>query len=219
MSKYLSQAKGAAASMYQATELENKTRRDGNFEATESTLPNIRKAPISEKRSSLASNLLSYLGPYNPIPKSITSNDTVWLLDNTAYRNSQTGQWEAEFVAAVFDQQSGVEISTVVADVAEKLGIGKGDAAEARIQERLMPFVQDILPGRTVIVHFGTRETLRLGPGGRNAISSDIKRMLPYGQGGDVVKVVAKVPQGANGILESKTVYAEPEGWGIISGK
>jgi hypothetical protein len=204
--------------MYQATKLETQTRKDRNFHATESTLPNIRKSQATDKRPTLSSNLLSYLGPYNPLPKSITSNDTVWLLDNTAYRNAQTGQWEAEFVAAVFDKDSGVEISTVVADIAEKLGIGKGDAAEARIQERLMPFVQSILPGRTVIVHFGSRETLRLGPGGRNAISSDIKRVLPSFQEGEIVRVVAKVPQGANGVLESKTVYAEPEGWGIISG-
>jgi len=203
--------------MHQSTELEKKTRHDCKFHDTESTLPNTRKKPISDRRPSLASNVLSHLGSLNPFPKAITADDTVWLLDNTAYRNSQTGQWEAEFVTAVFEKNSGVEISTVVADVAEKLGIGKGDAAEARIQERLMPFVQDILPGRVVNVHFGTRETLKLGPGGRNGISSDIKRTLPTNQGGDLVKVVAKVPQGANGILESRTVYAEPEGWGIIS--
>jgi hypothetical protein len=204
--------------MYQATELENQTRKDRNFHATESTLPNIRKSPATDKRPSLSSNLLSYLGPYNPLPKNITSNDTVWLLDNTAYRNVQTGQWEAEFVAAVFDQDSGVEVSTVVADVAEKLGIGKGDAAEAKIQERLMPFVQDILPGRLVNVDFGNGKIIKLGPGGRNAISSDIRK-LPDFKAGEIVRVVAKVPQGANGVLESKTVYAEPEGWGIISGK
>ena len=121
-------------------------------------------------------------------------------------------------MAAAFDKESGVEVSSVVADVAEKLRIGKGDAAEATIQERLMPFVQEVLPGRTVTIECGGKDNIKLGPGGRNGISSDTKK-LPQRQPGEVVKVVAKVPQGANGILESKTVYAEPEGWGIISGK
>ncbi|KAG9231322.1 hypothetical protein BJ875DRAFT_506751 [Amylocarpus encephaloides] len=202
--------------MRQGSDLENKTREDRGFHRTESTLPDIRKEPASDKRPTLSNDLLSYLGPWNPFPQRISANDTVWLLDNTAYRNPKTGQWEAEFVAAVFDKDSGVEVSTVVADVAEKLGIGKGDAAEARIQERLMPFVQEILPGRVVNVDVAGKQPLRLGPGGRNGISSDIKT-IPHAQGGEVLNVVAKVPQGANGILESKMVYAEPEGWGVIS--
>lgn len=121
-------------------------------------------------------------------------------------------------MAAVFDQNSGVEISTVVADVAEKLGIGKGDKAEETIKARLMPFVQAVLPGRVVKAEFAGKETLKLGPGGRNGISSDLKA-VPQFEGGSVVSTMAQVPQGANGILEGKTFFAEPEGWGIISGR
>ena len=37
------------------------------------------------------------------------------LLDNTAYRSTVTNQWQAEFVAAVFDKDTGLEVSSVVA--------------------------------------------------------------------------------------------------------
>ncbi|KAF4629063.1 hypothetical protein G7Y89_g9086 [Cudoniella acicularis] len=163
----------------------------------------------------LANDALSHLGTWNPFPKDITNKDTVWLLDNTAHRGADN-QWQAEFVAAVFDQNSGVEVSSVVANVAEKLKIGKGDAQEATIRERLMPFVQEILPARVVEADFAQKTQLKLGPGGRNAISSDVKT-LPSFKGGDIVLTKAEVPQGANGILDMKTVYAEPEGWGVIS--
>ncbi|TVY91320.1 Phosphatidate phosphatase [Lachnellula willkommii] len=197
---------------------ERKTRQERNFHDTESSWPNIRADPASDKRATLTNDLLSHLGQWNPFPQQITANDTLWLLDNTAYRSPKTNEWQAEFVAAVFDQNSGVEISTVVADVAAKLGIAKGDAAEATIQERLMPFVQTILPGRVVNAEFAQKETLKLGPGGRNAISSDIKS-IPGFDSGSVVSTVARVPEGANGILEGKTFFAEPEGWGLISGE
>ncbi|TVY37479.1 hypothetical protein LSUB1_G004493 [Lachnellula subtilissima] len=200
------------------SDLERKMRHERKFHDIESNLPNIRADPASDNRPTLTNDLLSHLGHWNPFPQQITANDTVWLLDNTAYRSPETNEWQAEFVAAVFDQNSGVEISTVVADVAGKLGIGKGDAAEATIQERLMPFVQSVLPGRVVNAEFAQKEVLKLGPGGRNGISSDIKS-IPGSDSGSVVSTVARVPQGANGILEGKTFFAEPEGWGLISGE
>lgn len=108
-------------------------------------------------------------------------------------------------------------MSKVVADIAEKIGIGKGDKEEATIRERLIPIMQNILPGRVVDVDFPNSGDLKLGPGGRNAISSDIKQ-LPEFADGDAVPSSAKVPNGTNGLLRMKTFYAEPEGWGLISG-
>lgn len=81
-----------------------------------------------------------------------------------------------------------------------------------------MPVMQAILPGRIVNVKFPRSKDLKLGPGGRNAISSDIKS-LPAFNDGDVVPSVALVPDGSNGLLRMKTAYAEPEGWGLISGQ
>jgi hypothetical protein len=206
-----------AGQHYRATDLEHRTRQFGNFPEVEANLPDIRRVEGSDGRPSIVTDILSHLGRYNPVPQDITDKDQVWLLDNTAYKNEATGRWEAEFVAAVFDQNTGVELGKVVADVAEKVGVGKGDAAEATIQERLVPFVQSTLPGRRVKVDFGQKEELELGPGARNAISSEI-RQLPHNHGGHVVTSEAQVPKGANGELSMRTVYAEPEGWGVISG-
>lgn len=199
------------------SDLEHRTRKARNFEETEAKLPNLRNSPAPDDRPTIGTNILSYLGTWNPRPHPITSNDTVWLFDNTAYRNPTTNNWEAEVIAAVFDKETGVKVSLVVADIAEKLGLGHGDAAEARIKDRLMPFMQSVLPGRVVNVDFGRRTQLKFGPGGRNGISSDL-RPLPHHQDGKIVSGVARVPKGTNGILQMKTVYAEPEGWGIISG-
>jgi hypothetical protein len=207
----------SSVTRYLGTEMEHRSRQLGHFPEVESDLPNIKSAEGSDNRPSKATNLLSYLGRYNPWPQDITDKDEVWLLDNTAYRSEFTGLWQAEFVAAVFDQNTGIKISKVVADVAEKVGVGKGDAAEATVQERLMPFVRSTLPGRRVGINFDQNQEIGLGPGGRNAISSDT-RELPEHAGGDIVPSVAQVPEGATGILTMQTVYAEPHGWGVISG-
>lgn len=206
----------AVAFGFHESAMEKKTRERRGFLQTECSMPDIKKLPTPEHLSSFSTDVLSRLGTWNPLPHPITENDSVWLLDNTAHRSPTTGFWEAEFVAAVFDKNTGLEVSTVVADIAEKLGLGQGDAAEATIRDRLMPFMQSILPGRKVDVAF-SKQVLSLGPGGRNAISSDIK-VLPSFRDGEIVSSTAQVPQGANGVLNMKTVYAEPEGWAVISG-
>jgi hypothetical protein len=204
------------------SEMERQTRSKQHFQHVESLLPDIKSktGQASDHRPSLVSALLSCFGPYNPIPKKIGVNDTVWLFDNTAYRSASTGKWQAEFVVAVFDQNTGVEVDKVVANVAERLGLAKGEQhkeAKKIIQERLLPFMQSTLPGRLLLAEFSELKTLRLGPGGRNAISSDT-RLLPDFEGGTIVTTVANVPPSCTGIKKAKTFYAEPEGWGLISG-
>lgn len=196
--------------------MEYRTRRERGFNEFEQKLPDIRASPASDKRPDLTTDVLSHLGRWNPLPHQITANDTVWLFENTAYRSAKSNNWETEFVVAVFDKNTGVEVSKVVADVAEKIGIGRGDAAEATIRERLMPFMQTILPGRIVKVSFAAQTELELGPGKRNGISSDVK-VVPEHRDGDIITSVAQVPVGADGILEMKTAFAEPGGWGVIS--
>lgn len=203
---------------HRGSDLEERTRKQRRFSETEARLPDVKKIVVDDGRPAIVNNVLSYLGSWNPIPIQVTSKNTVWLLDNVAYRNATTGDWEAEFVTAVFDKGTGLEVSTVVADLAEKLGVGRGDAQEERIRDRLIPFMQQILPARVVNVNFAGRELIKCGPGGRNGISSDIKRVQPF-KDGDIVDSPAAVPQGADGILEMRTVFAEPEGWAVISGR
>lgn len=125
-------------------------------------------------------------------------------------------------MAAVFDKNTGIAVSSVVADLAGKLGIASGSAEEDTIKERLLPIMQDILPARVVKVNFNFEKQtapLLLGPGGRNGISSDIKVVPTSTHGaGSVSTSEALVPEGTSGILSMKTVFAAPEGWGLISG-
>ncbi|KAB8294324.1 hypothetical protein EYC80_009742 [Monilinia laxa] len=197
------------------TSLQVQARNSNHFPETESSLPNLPRSSTT----SLLDNILSYLGPHNPFPKAVSKDDTVWLLDNTAYRNHITGKWEAEFVTAFWETETGKHLPEIVGDIVGKIG-SDGDKGEDEIvEERLRPFLMDVRPGRVVDVdssEHGKTAELRLGPSGREGISSDI-RILVDKKDGEVVTWRAKVPEGAEGILEMRTVYAEPEGWGVIS--
>lgn len=180
-------------------------------------------AAASQRRISLgaasrfADNLLSHLGTRNPRPRPITDSDSVWLLDNVAFRDpADATRWRAEFVAVAMDQRPSVTAIDVVQAVARHIGLDEADAGLEIIESRIMPFLQDILPGREVGALHRGQLSLRLGPGGRNGISSDL-RHLPDAPAGTVVGTAAQVPPGADGILAMKTLFAEPEGWAVVS--
>lgn len=207
-----------------ATDLQMKTRKERRFAETEAGLPSISssttfklpgvgpaKLPIPSKLS----DVLSYLGPYNPRPQPVTDSDAVWLFDNVAYRGPR-GKWEAEFVAAVLAQDPSCKVTDVVLQVAEMAGLSKDAEETATIARRITPFLMDIQPGRLVNTLFDSSTRLKLGPGGRNGISSDVKR-LPSFKAGDVATTAAEVPAGAQGLLQMKTLFTEPEGWTVIS--
>ncbi|KAK0719493.1 hypothetical protein B0H67DRAFT_486818 [Lasiosphaeris hirsuta] len=198
-----------------ATSLESQTRSERGFVDTEASLVSIGSAKISGANK--LRGLLSFLGPNNPLPAPITKHDVVWLMDNVAYRGSG-GAWHAEFVSATFEGDISAKLVDIVGDIAGCVGLSKGDEEEAIIERRIVPFVRDVLPGRQVKVDIHTQDTgrLRIGPGGRNGISSDVKK-IPTPVDSSVVLSTADVPEGAQGLLEMKTVFAEPEGWAIIS--
>lgn len=137
-------------------------------------------------------------------------------MDNVAFRG-RGGHWEAEFVAAAFDEEAPAKVVDIVGDIASKVGLAKGGDEEGTMERRIAPFVMEILPGRQINVRFNGQTQLKLGPGGRNGISSNIRR-IPGLSAGSVAKSTADVPKGVTGVLEMKTVYAEPDGWAIISG-
>lgn len=200
-----------------------RTRLERGFTKTESDLSNYSgsDSPTAPtlKTNSKFNDILSYLGSRNPLPRNVSDKDTLWLLDNTAYRNNKTGKWEAEFVSAVFSQHSSCTVIDAVATVATEIGLEDSNTDYPTIEERVMPFLQDIRPGTQVKVLHAGNNRLTLGPGGRNGISADVKR-LPESEGRTpLVPTFAEVPRGANGLLEMRTFYAEPEGWGVISGK
>ncbi|KAI0834015.1 hypothetical protein F5Y06DRAFT_290092 [Hypoxylon sp. FL0890] len=198
-------------------DMQHRTRKERRFDETEQDLASFSPFTPALSSTDKAFHLLSYLGNKNPFPRSITDEDTVWLLDNTAYRNEKTGKWEAEFVSAAFSQRSSCAVIDAVGAVAEKIDLDEKDPNYPTIEGRIRPFLQDIKPGAQVKARQGGSTPLKLGPGGRNGISSDTKG-LPDSDGGTLlVPTFAEVPKGADGLLEMKTFYAEPEGWGVIS--
>lgn len=198
----------------QSIGFEQRTRSECGFEDAESSLaPFGISAP--ELHQGKITKLLSYLGSRNPFPAQVGSDDVVWLMDNVAFRASN-GHWHAEFVAAVFDHKPSPKLVDLVGDIASKVGLSKGDQEEITIERRIAPFVMEVLPGRQVNMKFDGNTELRLGPGGRNGMSSDTRR-IPSAAEGTILTSTAAVPKGVTGMLEMKTVYAEPEGWAIIS--
>ncbi len=202
-----------------------RTRKERKFSQTEADLPAttqhtsfslLRPLTTKEGATSRISDLLSFLGPHNPKPLPVDSDDSVWLLDNVAYLGSD-GEWEAEYVAAVFAQRTSHRVSDAVLQIADKLGLSRDDKAIATIEKRIMPFLLEIQPGRQVEALHGGFTQLLLSPGGRNGISSDVKR-VPEAPAGMTVPTTAEVPSGANGLLQAKTFFAAPDGWGVISG-
>ncbi|KAK4669097.1 uncharacterized protein QC763_200030 [Podospora pseudopauciseta] len=198
----------------QSIGFEKRTRSECGFDDVESSLAPFGVSASQTHQRNLT-KILSYLGSRNPFPAQIGKDDIVWLLDNVAFR-AQNGNWHAEFVAAAFDHQASPKLVDLVGDIASRVGLSKGDKEEATIEKRIAPFVMEVLPGRQVNLKFDNATDIRLGPGGRNGISSDVRKVTD-GQEGAVTVSKAVVPQGVTGMLEMKTVYAEPEGWAVIS--
>lgn len=166
----------------------------------------------------LVDNLTSYLGSRNPFSHVFNpKTDELWLFDNTAYRSPRyPHQWTAEFVAAYFRKGSGKDIGKVVADLVEKLGIARGSQEEATVRQRLQPFVDAILPARTVEIAVGGDEwnRLKLGSSGRSGISSDLLKIsqAEFKDGQWIVSHALTDPTKKMG-----TRFADPKGWAIIS--
>ncbi|KAJ0108361.1 ctin filament organization protein app1 [Diaporthe amygdali] len=214
-----------------ADEMQQKTRRQSKFPDVEASLqrstPSNYKTyrPFQPKRlvSDPVANILSYLGSRNPWPQPVSKDDELWLFDNTAFVATSKGKdgketqtWNAEFVAAVFSQHPSCTVSDVVVQIADKIGLADDDEAKRTIEERLRPFLMDIQPGKQVLALHGGETHLKFSSGSRNGISADIKT-IPAAPAGMIVPTTAQVPQGTTGLLQSKTFFADPEGWAVIS--
>ena len=207
------------------TSTEYETRRAEGFHEVEPDLP---QHIGSRLNIPFLDNVSSFLGEHNVLAQEVNpAEDRVWLLDNTAYRpvhndSTDPGLWEAEFVAAYFAAHSGKDVSEWVAAIADRIGLGSQGKSraegEAMIAKRLGPFVRTIRPARFVNVKFPNGEMQKLGPGGRNAISSQIIGSTGHHREGETLEIQAVPPEVApHGSM--LTHFAEPEGWTVISGR
>ncbi|KAL6720938.1 hypothetical protein ACLMJK_000038 [Lecanora helva] len=213
-----------ARQVMEETSEDRETRKAGDFHKAEQDLP---KDIGSRSNIPTMDRVTSYLGEHNPLAKSVDpETEEVWLLDNTAYRPVSNGSdasqtFHAEFIAAYFKKNTGTDVSKTVADIADKIGLGKDDgldkgSAEKTIAKRLEPFVQTIAPARSVDVKLPSGTTHKLGPGGRSAISSDVIADMTAHANGSSATTTA-IPQTLTPHGPMLTHYADPDGWAVIS--
>ncbi|KAF2764870.1 hypothetical protein EJ03DRAFT_355415 [Teratosphaeria nubilosa] len=173
----------------------------------------------------------------------------IWIFDNTAFRTPSPsdnrpelakladpnatkpkrvdGQptrggsgWEVEFVACCFIKNSGRDLAGVNAALVHHLAVADDDVAtKKRIASRLEPFIDSVLPNRTLRITIGDVEHQTLGPLSHSGISSQLLEMHfdpareQLGQSVQSHAINLPPPFG----LASTTIFAEEKGWGIIS--
>ncbi|KAL8664140.1 MAG: hypothetical protein Q9202_003324 [Teloschistes flavicans] len=212
-----------ARQLFQETRGDRRTRTNEGFQPTERDLPRL-APPIDIPWTQ---NISSYLGSRNPLASHLDpSTEIVWLLDNTAYRpvhpypHSQQ-PWQAEFRAAFFKKDTGRDVSKIVADIADKIGLKEGsgeerEKGEKTIAERLQPFVDVVAPARWVDVKMPNGKVKRLGPGGRSATTQQTCVFESEHRDGDAAETGA-VNEAVTPHGPTVTRFADPEGWMVIS--
>ncbi|KAF2011121.1 actin filament organization protein-like protein App1-like protein [Aaosphaeria arxii CBS 175.79] len=200
---------GHARQRFQETEGDRRVRAAGKFAEFEHDMPALK----NRFQFSLKDNLTSYLGTRNPFYTDVNpETDFVWLFDNTAYQN-RIGRWKADFTAAYFVKNSGKDLGEVVAWISDKIGLAKDDAAEATIAKRVQPFVDSILPAHAVTIDL-QGVNVRLGPSGRDGISSDEIAIPGHGYKDNEIIVNKAINADATNL---NTTFAVPKGWAVLS--
>ncbi|KAK4691047.1 hypothetical protein P7C71_g5876, partial [Lecanoromycetidae sp. Uapishka_2] len=198
-------------------------REAGGFSQAEKDLPHHIG---SRSNIPFMDNITSFLGWHNPFAKDVdSSTECVWLLDNHAYRPVHVyphapQPFQAEFVAAYFKKNTGKDVSKIVANIADQIGLGNGDGlnradSEKIIAQRLQPFVDTIAPARSVDVKLPDGSVHKLGPSGRSAVSEQLIMAIQEHKDGESATISAVsdcTPYG-----DMLTQFAEPEGWLFVS--
>ena len=194
---------------FQETDQEREFRIQRGFPDFEKDMPSLG----DRFKFSLKDNLTSYLGSRNPFFSYVDpQKDYVWLLDNTAYQN-RLGRWKAEYVAAYFVKNSGKDLSAIVGWVADKVGLAKDEQAEATIEKRIQPLLDQILPAHAVTLDLQGMN-VRLGPSDRHGISTNELAIPGTGYKDGEVVTSRAVNADATPV---NTTFATAKGWAVIS--
>ncbi|KID88791.1 actin filament organization protein App1-like protein [Metarhizium guizhouense ARSEF 977] len=199
-----------------ASAMQLKTRKEKKFDEIESRLGLAKSSTIPLAQGQ--SRLTGWLNRFNllqPFAKPATDNDIVWLLDNTAYKSTRTGTWQAEFVAAVFEREDKETLMDMVTGVIRAVGLADDAAERDTVEERVLPFLWDIRPATIVTASQNSKE-LKLGPTNINGLTSNMLK-ISSGNSGLLVKASTKIGGGRGSIIKMQTYYAGEDGWGIIS--
>ncbi|KAJ6021026.1 hypothetical protein N7540_006530 [Penicillium herquei] len=207
----------------------------GTISASEN--PDEKPAPPERRGSSFMKFVASILGSKNPIthPADPQTN-TVWLLDNTAYQavpepdaedqsSEEPVPWQAEFVSCVFETQGRKDVGNLVASIADYIGLdGESGISVSEVHERIsarvQPFLDVVSPGRTVTLELdinGDIQSHQMGPSDRNGITCQTIQLGSSTHISDRSVVQPTLTGFGSSIPASKTHFATPEGWLIIS--
>jgi Uncharacterized conserved protein (DUF2183) len=171
------------------------------------------KRPAQRRAASFFDRIAALLGSKNPHYHPVNPEyHRVWLFDNTAYRDGD--RWAVEVVAAFFVKDSGEDSSEAMARISEIVGLTH-ESDKALVASRLLPFMDSILPAHTAVLKL-KGQRYQLGPSSTEGISTNLIRFKYKAHDGDtatptLVRMKHQLP------LVPVTVFAEPDGWAVIS--
>ncbi|KAL2013994.1 hypothetical protein VTN00DRAFT_1519 [Thermoascus crustaceus] len=210
----------------QETEEERQARAAGDFLRIERYLPSRR---ATARVTAILRFASSFLGQNDTLAQPAhPRQNTVWLLDNTAYRPvhpypHKIQPWQVDVIACVFMAHGRQDISKFVGLVADAIGldgeVGTDEETRKRIAQRLQPFMREIAPARVMTLEVplpcGNIHKHRLGPTDSNGISSQTVLIGAHDmEDGTIVKPYL---EGWDRSVSMNTVFASPEGWLVIS--
>ncbi|KAL4956925.1 hypothetical protein BDW69DRAFT_202209 [Aspergillus filifer] len=153
---------------------------------------------------------------------------TIWLLDNTAYRqpashvSGEPHSWRMEVVACVFRKDSRRDISKFVAVIADLIGLDGAYGTESeirhRIARRLQPFLYQVVEDYSMMLELPlpkhATQIHQIGPTGDNGIASQV-----VNTGVRHIADGARVRSHVRGLDKAsmETTFAGPEGWLVVS--
>ncbi|PON25996.1 hypothetical protein TGAM01_v204940 [Trichoderma gamsii] len=196
-----------------ANDMQVRTRQHRNFDKIEGQLVDPKDSAAYQLS---ISGVLNNLSLWNPFNKAIVKGDIVWLFDNTAFKEAENEEWQAEFIMAVFENEAKCKVADIVTSIASAVGLADDAEERKTIEQRLMPFLWDIRTARTTTVAQGDL-SLKLGPSGFNGIATNVCKLLHHSKGSFTTKKATLDVEGVEGVLSMQTHFALPEGWGIIS--
>lgn len=127
-----------------------------------------------------------------------------------------SASWEVEFVAAYFIKNSGKNLASATAALIKQLNVDDSDeATKKRIAARLQPFIDSVLPKRTLRITIDGQEEQTLGPSSYSGISSGLHQLHFTPSGPSIQSNALTLPPPFG--MPSSTVIAEEVGWAVIS--
>lgn len=199
------------------TEDEKAFRQQANFGDIEKACSFPLLAHRNSSYIDMGNALLSRLNPFswNPFVRSVNKEGhEVWLLDNTAYRESANSPWQAKFTAAYFEKDTGEELAKAVSKLAWVLNIADDSEERETIAKRLEPFLNYILPAHHASIELCGGTVRQLNPSNFDGISYSNFQITGDYKDGETCDSTVKYVSSS---IPCTTTFASVSGWAVIS--